>query len=982
MTATSSLTTCFTVDLKSMTKVLQLLPRVLDQSGRRPDEIKITHISEGEESEFRVGYYLDLSELHDAAALEWLQKIVQQRKWTSAEFSGEQPDSEFRQSLPTFLERAFRLEPTDAVVSWHDLMVAVYEDSLLEDVFESAPKNPRQAIEIHFLAQHQDSTAERPTCIFTLPQASGSVDWHLWVNAMNRRRPGQKCDAVKLFYRVPSRSAAADYYIEYGYAHPLHELPELHRCRTNGWVMLAAQSPLPNGSAGQGRNGNRLTCDVDWLKIERRSHGEQISHVETASRTFHYLVPHNRIVPLTTIESPKRFKMEVRLHRAAPGQPVRLQSLSDQIQVMKSQLFRMERERELLLHRSEVRMRYLLCFNQSDAEGEDEQLAPAFERFLSMSEHLLDQFYYVMLTDSVSQRRVHVLLTTNAVLGDELHLGLTSSWYYQPEQWTKWHFNVFVEGRYELLPRIQERGLKEGFSQAFQDALRNSLSDHGPVPPGTERCVALRPNANLKVDDDDLHDLLVLVFDIPRHEPLAAHLELLNTAFPARELQSRELIREDIKRKLEEAAGDLDKQVDEIEDVLIAEKDRRLGALREQWNELTPKIEKALHLVTNQCDHFAEVDRMVESFETSWTEFSERFRGVTDSLVADKLRLMEQLDQEFEKWKGTIERVRKSHHDVQSDCCEMGKDMAARVAEAEDERKATADELKQAQQKYQETLLALRVLNKTISDAVAIGEQCATEIAQLEAEASKKVARLDAADRHVTMASEILKRHWGRFGNLIGTLRQSVAGANETVANIEKQADEIDALSKEWEQTLKDGEEKHARAVELARKTSTTTAATGRQLETVLHSADGEMEKADEELKKLKEKVTAVEGRLNQLKTRREEVRTRTEQLKKLEAEAESVARQLKLDEGELTELESRLKKRREEFWFHREKLSAELSEAMATLMRDLQTLAAAEVSFRDAVELHRSVRLKARMLRELRNARGLTEDEHREIWS
>lgn len=117
----------------------------------------------------------------------------------------------------------------------HDLLAAFYDAPPLAaaEAFAALPKNPASPSSLEVIEPTGDP--DTPRCLLRLPQADPTYPWQVWAEAENRRLGPD--GAVKLFTRTPG-GATCEYYIEFGYAHPVPDLGGLYQPPPNTRLVL------------------------------------------------------------------------------------------------------------------------------------------------------------------------------------------------------------------------------------------------------------------------------------------------------------------------------------------------------------------------------------------------------------------------------------------------------------------------------------------------------------------------------------------------------------------------------------------------------------------------------------------------------------------------------------------------------------------------------------------------------------------------
>ena len=407
----------FLKDPERVCQFLRLMPRFFERHRVRSENLEALHLESSDTHDLEPGYYFRLTRQLDAEAIRDLEHLLSIHAFTVR--TDAFPLDHDTQSLPHFIERTFSLTADmNRTIRRRDLLVAVYDQSRFAEIFESAPKSPRQTCRIRFLTGDPSGAVDWPKSFFTLDGASPDVHWDLWLESVNRRQLSDERHAARLFYRIPSRQSRSDYFVEYGWAHPLDDLPELHDHPTADWILIGHKGPAAT------RNG--LATPVEWIAIERGQFEVENVYTEPSMHSFDFQLPASVArIELSTMEPSRTVLLRPRLRRLLRDRSTRLDALDQQIQLARSRLFLMERERAILLNRKQRRFRFLLRFHQREpGRGEEVSLPPGLVRFLDVCGRRLDEFLYGYVSDSQAGESSHVILTREPVFADELYLSL------------------------------------------------------------------------------------------------------------------------------------------------------------------------------------------------------------------------------------------------------------------------------------------------------------------------------------------------------------------------------------------------------------------------------------------------------------------------------------------------------------------------------------------------------------------------------
>jgi len=920
-----------------------------------PEDVDLLHLAPDDEerdASIPAGFYIHIDCELTAGDDENVKKVI--HALFRCDEAEDLPRHVESQQLPKFLEDSFPLVPCSHD-GWmrQDLLVAVYDEGSLSSVYSSAPKNPQhhQRPEIWFLAGPPAGQADWPKCFFTAPQATPDAEWQRWLETVNQSR-SDGSNVVKLFYKLPARSASADYYVEYGWRHLVPHLPELHEPEDARWILVP---PVP-----------------PWTRIVPLA-GHTMFH-GSASRVFDIQLPQSvRSITLSTTP-PRKIPLGLRLRHVAVDARSDLEKLEQRIQATKEKLFRMERERAMLVGRKRSRFRFLLRFEETNLGQSDGSLCSRFKRFLRLSEQRLDRFQYGYQEDE--HGGYHVVLTSEACYCEDLHLWLADEVYYQMDYWQERGFNVFVAEHFEFMPVI-DGNLIEAVHESLQKSLDDAVDRSDE--PADKRCLLLRPLGTESTYDDPGLPFTVTPVVVPHS--LTGALEFLNTAFPKPERTARNHAADELKGELERHAASLRTEVQQMEHSLTEEAERRLAKLRGEWNELSAKIENDYGLVQHLEVFYGTIDQMVQQFSHQWSDFVGQFFDVTDRLVADKIHAFDDLASQHQEWQDVRSNVEISHRDVSTELRKVRDEMFRRVQEAEAGRGATRAEFATTKEKYEENKPRADKAAAEVREMLESAGRDAAKIEEKRREVDEHVRRTQRLQGTVEDGTSWLKKHRECFGQIVAAARDDGHQAKKSLEELDSLGNEITQLVADWQETHDDAVAMCHKAAELRQQADQVVPTLREQFLSSVKKASPLAREAEKKTLRLEREQHQARKAIRKLEECCNRVKQESDQLKKLRDQAEDLKKQISQEKDEREEVIGQLVTIEQEFSLQQSSMARELVAEISRLMKDISVLSKMEASLQNAARIRQAAKLQSELAQQYTKCRPLTDDEYGNMW-
>lgn len=947
-------------ELNTLGQLLGFLPQVMYRYRWGPQDVDLLHLAPDDKAcgaQTPAGFYLRVGRRLSSAEAAYVTKVVQ------AQFPCEKvpnlPSHRAIRPLPDFLEESFPLVPV-TVDGWkrQDVLVAVYEQSSLSRVYGSALKNPHhhQPPEIWFLEGPPEEKEDWPECLFIVPQATVDGRWQRWLEAVNEPR-GDGSDLVKLYCGLPARSAVADYYVEYGWRHPVAHLPELHAAHDMRWVLISAALSAEGGK----------TPDARWSKVKLGP--ESTGFHGSADAVFDIQLPRPlRPVTLSAVRPPEKIRLRARLRHVAAKTHSDLEKLQQQIQTTKEKLFRMERERMLLLGRKRSRFRFVLRFKEHEGGDGKRSLCPHFKRFLMLSEPHLKRFRYAYQDDEFGA--FHVVLATEACYHEDLHLWLADEVYYQMDYWQSWGFNVFVADQFELMPAVDDLRVKEAVAQALAPSLPSSEDA------SRERCLLLRPLGQESSYDEPGLPFTVIAVDVPRDpdHTLIGDFEFLQAAFSEPEREAHQVLASQLKAELDAHAAELFAKLEEIEQHLGQETENRLAILRKTWNQLSARIEHDYDLVQHLQGFYQMVQQMVRDFSHQWGDFATQFFEVTDRLVSDKIHALENLTSGHDKWRGVLDDAVASLCDVRSKLDQLRTEMVDRVKRAETVRDRTRAEFETTEKKHKDLKAQADVVTAEVAGMLDAADR---DDKQLQEERDKVRAAFQSTQvlkRQIQEGAQWLQRHRKCFGEVVEAARRNVGRCKDALDALQSLRSELRGLDGAWKSVFRD-------AAETAQGAQTLQQQASQELPQLSQQCGSLIGKATLLVQRVERELAEMDGDQRRARKQVADLLAKCEKMTQASAAAEAAKKQLEQAQKQEEQLSARLEESEECFWFHGRRLERELAGRVKRLMADVEALSEMETEFRTATVLRQAAAFQAECAKEYAKCRALPDQQYQSLW-
>jgi hypothetical protein len=946
--------------LTTVGQLLDFLPQIMDRYRWSPEDVSLRHLPAVDASQAEAaapGFYVCFRRKLPPEQTQYLARIIH------AQFACEAiavPPGLSLYPLPRFLEESFPLVPSiPSRGGYQDLLVAVYEEESFARIYESFPKNPQyhQSPEIWFLeglpGAEEGAAANRPVCLFTVPRAPVDERPAQWLQMSNRRR-ADGSDLFKLFCRLPARRGSADYYVEFGWRHPVSHLPELHAADGARWILITADPA----------SGEEQTAAPGWINIQPAA--VALEFTGSAASVFDIRLP--RHVGHVTLApgQPRKYTLEARLCHLAAERRNELDKLEQQIQAAKERLFRMERQRNELLRRKRSRFRFLLRFKQDE---DDSSLCPRFQRFLTVSEPQLERFQYVYQDDELGA--YHVVLTEDVCHYEELHLYLADEVYYQKEHWHEWSFNVFVMDHFALQPAVDDPQLKEIFRNALNEAFG------GPDILLENRCLVLRPRGYDATHHTPELPFDVISIDVPRDHPrsLLAAFEFLNVRFAAPERKARQAGVEQLKAELNQQAEVLRAEIAQLETDLTIEAEERLAKLHGQWNELSDQIEHNYDLVRDLQGYHQVVENMIGRASHCWSEFVAQVFAVTVRAVAERRQAWDQLLAKADPWEQILAGYEPSLRTIREELSGLGAELELRVQQAEAGRESVRCEYDKTKARFETLKPPADAAADDVSNMLRAAERDAAELEETKAEVREHCSRAQQLVERVVEGAKWLATHEQCFSELLAEARRNVEQSQENLGELQPLAAHVGQLDAEWERLHNHAEEVSRQAADLQEQGAERIPEYQRQVGSLIATARPL-------LRQVGKRIAVLEPKRKRAAETVELLETKCRDLEGLAAEASKLASRLAEAEQGKEKQTAELEGLEKNFWFQRRRKAGELEARLRELMDDLQILTEMESELQAVADLQQRTGPQARFAAEYAKCRALTGEEHRSIWA
>jgi hypothetical protein len=874
-----------------------------------------------------------------------------------------------RHSLAEFLQRISLVPAVMSRRARPDLLVAFYDvdSAALGRAFAAVPKTPGERTRIVHLDQPRDGPPGLPSSLMILPQADPLFQWPIWLESEDRRLrqdPGRR--AVQLFYRIPD-GKTADYFVEFGWQHPLPEVRELYPNPDNAqYILIAATSP----------DGSRNTR---WLHIlpDAVTDAQEIEADRDAVLAIE-LDGDPEVELIQAVRPARPLRLRPSVVEVAGAHRADLEGIERRIQGTKDVLFRLEQERRSLLDRRQDRSRLLLCFHQPpQAQGATPALAEPFRRFLLLSRRQLKQLKYAFRDTDRAGGGFHLVATAEPVLRDEFHVGLADQVYYQPASWQEWGFEAFVRDDCALLPRLDDKDLADKLAAALRGATGANEQKGEPVlllepadrrPEGVPKITVVNPG--LKTDLDRL-------------------LDVVNTDYPTTEVESRTQARAQMTHELDQARVELEKEVAATEQRIANTALERLKQVQVLWNDLAERLDAAMQSVQISAGEFAIFEQIVGDFGIRWEAMVSAVLKLNDGLIKAKLAALDRLGKAQQGWNASIDRVHQGNTDVEGILAGLKGEIDAKVAKAK-EHCQRAEEL--AREVEQAAKDALRVLDDLIERCKRVESGAQSRLEEVERRQEKLDERKQAVEGLLTALKAAVERaeHTrNELSHIVGAIEDQIKQLEAVLDQIEKTAGQITGAVKAWR-------DQKAKADAALAATTKVHQEAKEEIDAIQRKIDGGLKKAQEMGKTLESDKQRLDNGLkaekeeeNKLNASIAEVEKKIEDLKKVRGDVADLRALLKEVEREKARREKELDDASRELAQDAEQLDEDRKKRLANLVRKcrraaraLDDLAELELDLAPLKRYLRAHAMRKRVEKAKRSIVPMQAETHQAIWS
>jgi len=745
----------------------------------------------------------------------------------------------------------------------HDLLVASYgsHPDFWRRLYAEIPKSYDQNCTVRFL---HNAGPHLPRFIVSLPNAEPEQDWGLWLHAICRRFSQEK---IRLFYKLPG-GVSAEYYIEFGYRHPMPSIREFYPNEEDARMFLITGDAV--AESGQGQSDRE---EGFWTAVNYPAGGRLVG-IERDTEQFDVQLGGDPQVDLVhAVPEAPQLSWVAELLPIAEEHAGRLRNLEGRILAAKETVYRLDSERRLLLDRGRDRYRFILLFAQPAApEGEAPTIASSFQRFLNLSRRQLDRFEYGYI--KVEDELFHVVRTREALRDSDLHLGLATRVFSQPQFWGDSNLLLYVDRNHELFPRIDQAETAKSLARTLLDV------------PGVRRgeCLLLgRPN-----EYDGPLRILPLAFP-PDECNLAKRLSFLNKQFLRVSIEAVHDVDENLRRTLEQTQADLQEETEKVERELMGEAERRLEVARSTWLQLQPRVEGILHAGRTIAGNLQLVEECLTDAGHSWQKFLDGLLDIQLALVKPKLDALEKLGQWHPSYLNRADSVQAANKDVKK----LLDGLKKRLDSAELDAKTA---LCQALDAYGQTAKLYHTIVPKTREIREDNEFLESEAEATKGEAQSKVANLETqVKRAADVVEELedlvaeLQKVRVDLSLLVSKVTNGLHLAQSVAGDIERQDQTVQARSEEWRRVVENAQ----RRGDEVKATCLATEKEIREREDQISQLESEAREKRDELKerkqKLDENIVRADVEISNLDSERQEIEGQIAKLDGLRSKLASV---------------------------------------------------------------------------------------------
>lgn len=947
--------------IESAARFLDIFANLCQRSRIEPNEVKV--ISVDSESGHNQSFYV------------WLDRRLEQSEWEDLDWwvrhlteavSTPLPDNQVGvMALSQFLEQQFALSPLNQFGSQSfELLVSVQQRDLFARVFGSAPKNPLHSSEIRFLSGSDDDR-DRPCAFFTLPHADRDFHWAAWLDTLNLNSINGS--GVKLFCGLPGRSRAVNYYVEYGWSHPVNRLADLHDGQKAYWILIS------NTVDEQEKIG------VLWRHIESSEEVRSLSWRQNANDGLEVrMASHHQQICQTNIRAPKAIELEVKLQGIGVGLEIPLQRLDSKITATRTRLAELERGRRLLVKRRQQQFRLLLLFKDhsisikspTETSQRPRQFPKKLLRFLELSQRYLKQFEYSYFTKDNSG--YHIIVSQDAIYSSDLLVELADSYFYQNSDWLRWQLPIFVESNYELYPPINEMTI----SHMFREALARKMAHREDLD--EPNVLLLRPRKSR--DKAGSFEIWFIKLDQDSTLLLSKAMEALNVNYSKVECEVRTSAAQYLNDQLTQHSKELTLSINKLEENLIAKADQRLNELNKTWEHLASQIANSKDLIDSQKLHISSVTKMLENYEFDWSELAYSFYHLTEQLIMNKITVLDRLSKNRELWRNTKGKVDCSLTDIERLLKQSTTELQESLQQIRDRRTKSRETLNLFLPRYQQAIVEVAEARVSINEDVIQGNQMLDRISKEEAHARQQHSHLEDLVRTATKSSQYVRRTKNEFSKLVSATRNIREETSNDFCQLDADDQSLKDLMKELA-TLKVSAAKKRADLSQLRKLSTERSEEMRaEISELDKLAVAEINIVEAELAVVRQKRRAAELRTKSLKSLLEDLEQENSKLSKaqnsvghlLDVIVENHAKSMSTQNA----LEEELRRSKQQRSIKVSKLCLDLT----SLHDELKILSRLETFISDST-WRQAADARRKLLERYAGYQRLTDSEHRNIW-
>lgn len=479
-----------------------------------------------------------------------------------------------------------------------------------------------------------------------------------------------EANRVLVFYRL-SPEASCPFYIEWGYAHPVRELPRLYQIGDERLVLMAVDAlEQRRGQAGQPQTRVSLKLRLnDWHNIfEMPDQAEyaielatelELRDLEAAQRAMNV----NVAVEVRSLPAIGNSATEIEYKIAGHQQAI-------------EELHRARQHREV--ERQEPVYLVKVFEQEASDQGPSDgarALPSGFVRFLDRPYAQLAGFQYGFFEDPFNSARcLHVVLDTRPGGYERIVSDMASDTYVCPQRWWDLGVRLFVRAGDMLHPYIEDDRL------LLQ--LRDELWTRGGFDP--EHPVLLRRDTGSAGSAQAIClSQLCLLLD-------PGVFQLLSTRFDVRVAEFHSGTRYDMIEAQRESARTLWDLAATLESGVEKSIADRVDLIEAEWKNADGRMHETETRLTGHLGSIAEIKALLDRHSLSWEAFVQNVLDADRSLSHQKVEALGKYEEANEKHAKAIQLLERALTDVNARLESDQREIAARreIIRAEEVRLA------------------------------------------------------------------------------------------------------------------------------------------------------------------------------------------------------------------------------------------------------------------------------------------------------